>query len=234
MLRAKRRSSTLCRDIDRRQLRKSLDWNQHRACPMETRFIYFVRGARAQIQRSAWWCNRSRCRSRWICLGGIMNSGRGLGLQQWVNGAWKTPITTPLDSSTLSVYSLWFDRHNALWIGTEGNGIYRVYNGKVDRFRTTDGLSGNDPDRFFEDREGNLWLTTSEGVDCFHDIPVVNFSVHEGLSGDAVDSILAAHDGTVWIGNHSNLDYVKGDVVSSIGPKNGLPGSRVTSLFEDH
>jgi PAS domain S-box-containing protein len=163
-----------------------------------------------------------------------MNSGRGLGLQQLVNGAWRTPITATLDSSTLSAYSLWFDRHNALWIGTEGNGIYRIYNGKVDRFRTTDGLSGNDPDRFFEDREGNLWLTTSEGVDCFHDIPVVNFSVHEGLSGDAVGSILAAQNGTVWIGNHSNLDYVKGDVVSSIGPKNGLPGSRVTSLFEDH
>jgi PAS domain S-box-containing protein len=165
---------------------------------------------------------------------GIMNSGRGLGLQRLVNGAWRTPITTPLDSSSLSVYSLWFDRHNVMWIGTEGNGIYRVYNGKVDRFRTTDGLSGNDPDRFLEDREGNLWLTTSEGVDCFHDIPVVNFSAHEGLSGDAVDAILAAQNGTVWIGNHSNLDYVKGDVVSSIGPKNGLPGSRVTSLFEDH
>ena len=168
--------------------------------------------------------------SVWV---GIMNSGRGLGLQQWVNGAWKTPITTPLDSSTLSVYSLWFDRHNALWIGTEGNGIYRVYNGKVDRFRTTDGLSGNDPDRFFEDREGSLWLTTAEGVDSFRDIPVVSFSAHEGLSGDAVDSIVAAPDGTVWMGNHSNLDYINGNVVSSIGPKNGLPGSRVTSLFED-
>jgi ligand-binding sensor domain-containing protein len=126
------------------------------------------------------------------------------------------------------------DRHNALWIGTEGNGIYRVHDGKVDRFRSADGLSSDSPDRFFEDRQGNLWLTTAEGVDCFRDIPVVNFSVHEGLTGDGVDSILAARDGTIWMANHAGLDYVRGDIVSSIGPKNGLPGSHVTSLFEDH
>ena len=165
---------------------------------------------------------------------GIMKSGRGLGLQQWVNGTWKTLITSTLDSSTLNVHSVWLDRHNALWIGTEGSGIYRVHNDKVDRFRSADGLSSDSPDGFFEDREGNLWLITDEGVDCFRDIPVVNFSVREGLTADVVDSILAARDGTVWMGNHSSLDYVRGDVVSSIGPKNGLPGSHVTSLFEDH
>ncbi|WP_157467376.1 ligand-binding sensor domain-containing protein [Edaphobacter aggregans] len=165
---------------------------------------------------------------------GISNSGRGLGLQQWVNGTWRTLITTTLDSSTLNVFALWLDRHNALWIGTEGNGIYRVHDGKVDRFRSADGLSSDTTEGFFEDREGNLWLTTPEGVDCFRDIPVVNFSVHEGLTGDSVESILAARDGTIWMGNDSSLDYVHGDVVSSIGPKNGLPGSRVTSLFEDH
>ncbi len=164
---------------------------------------------------------------------GIMNSGHGLGLQQWVNGTWRTLITTALDSSTLSVYSLWLDRHNALWIGTEGNGIYRVHDGKVDRFRGADGLSSDSPDRFFEDREGNLWLTTAEGVDCFRDVPVVSFSVREGLTGDGVDSVLAARDGTIWMGNHADLDYVRGEVVSSIGAKNGLPGSHVTSLFED-
>ena len=169
--------------------------------------------------------------SVWV---GIMNSGRGLGLQHWVNGTWRTLTTTTLDSSTLNVYSLWLDRHNALWIGTEGDGIYRVHDGKVDRFRSADGLSSDSSDRFFEDREGNLWLITAEGVDCFREIPVVTFSMHEGLTVDAVESIIAARNGTIWIGNHSSLDYVRGDAVSSIGPKNGLPGTRVTSLFEDH
>ncbi|HEX4022227.1 MAG TPA: two-component regulator propeller domain-containing protein [Acidobacteriaceae bacterium] len=166
---------------------------------------------------------------------GISKSGPGLGLEQWVNGTWKALITPTLDSSTLNFYgALWLDRHNALWIGTEGNGIYRVHDGQVDRFRSADGLSGDTTEAFFEDREGNLWVITSEGVDCFRDIPVVNFSMHEGLASDSVDSVLAARDGTIWMGNGLSLDHVRGDVVSSIGPKNGLPGNQVTSLFEDH
>jgi PAS domain S-box-containing protein len=165
---------------------------------------------------------------------GMASSGHELGLQHLVNGAWRTLITTALDSSTLNVYGLWSDRHNALWIGTERDGIYRVHDGKVDRFRSADGLSSDTATGFFEDREGNLWVITNEGVDCFRDIPVATFSVHEGLTGDAVDSILGARDGTIWIGNQEGLDYVRGDIVSSISPKNGLPGTHVTSLFEDH
>ena len=99
---------------------------------------------------------------------GISKSGPGLGLQQWIDGKWKTLITATLNSSTLNLYSgLLLDRHNAMWIGTEGNGIYRVHDGEVDRFRSADGLSGDTVEEFFEDREGNLWVATAEGVDCF-------------------------------------------------------------------
>ena len=105
----------------------------------------------------------------------------------------------------------------------------------MDHFASADGLSSDTVESLFEDREGNLWLTTTGGVDCFRNIPVVSFSVHEGIgAGDAVMSIFAARDGTVWIGNHGQLGSVRENVVSFIGPKQGLPGERVTSLFEDH
>jgi PAS domain S-box-containing protein len=165
---------------------------------------------------------------------GISNSGRGLGLQRWANGSWKTLITPTFDSSTLRVISMHLDRHNALWIGTYESGIYRVHDGNVDHFASAHGLSTDTVEGFLEDREGNLWVATTGGVDCFRDIPVVSFSVHEGLSADNVGSIFAVRDGTVWIGNHGGLDFVRGNVVSSIGPKEGLRGNRVTSLFEDH
>jgi PAS domain S-box-containing protein len=166
---------------------------------------------------------------------GLWHPGHGLGLEQLVNGSWKTFFTPTLDGSRLRVSSLRLDRHNALWIATYETGIYRVHDGNVDHFASTDGLSSDTVESFFEDREGNLWVTTAGGIDCFRNIPVVSFSVHEGLgAGDAVGSIFAAGDGTVWIGNHGQLDFVRGNVVSSIGPKNGLSGDRITSLFEDH
>jgi PAS domain S-box-containing protein len=166
---------------------------------------------------------------------GLWLPGHGLGLEQLVNGSWKTFTTPTLDGSKLRVSSLHLDRHSALWIATYETGIYRVHGGNVDHFASADGLSSDTVESLFEDREGNLWLTTAGGVDCFRNIPIVSFSVHEGLgAGDAVMSILAARDGTVWIGNHGELDFVRGNVVSSIGPKQGLLGERVTSLFEDH
>jgi len=43
------------------------------------------------------------------------------------------------------------DRENAFWVGTTDQGIYRVYDGGVDRFRSADGLSSNSVNSFYED-----------------------------------------------------------------------------------
>jgi PAS domain S-box-containing protein len=77
-------------------------------------------------------------------------------------------------------------------------------------------------------------VATSQGIDCFRDIPVVSFSTEEGLTADNVVSVLAAHDGTVWVGTAGGLDAIRGGTVSSIRTGQGLPGNQVTSLFEDH
>ena len=169
--------------------------------------------------------------SIWV---GITRSGRGLGLQRLAQGDWEPFVTSNFDSSTLIVNGLMLDRRNALWIGTEGDGVYRIHDGEVDHFRRADGLSSDAVVRFFEDREGNLWVATSEGIDCFRDLRVVNVSAREGLNGDQVGSVLASRDGTVWLGNHTGLNSVRGKSVSFIGPKNGLPGVSITSLLEDH
>jgi len=169
--------------------------------------------------------------SVWV---GVFHAGHGLGLEQWVNSSWKALITPTLDTSRLRVNKVLLDPHNTLWIATDGTGIYRVHDGNVDHFAAADGLSSDSVEYAFEDREGNLWLTTAEGVDCFRDLPVVSFSVHEGLTTNNVRSILATRDGTVWIGNQVALDLVRGKAVSSIGRRNGLSGDQITSLFEDH
>jgi ligand-binding sensor domain-containing protein len=101
--------------------------------------------------------------SLWVGLG---FPGPGLGLQQLLHGVWKPLVTPDLDGSTLAVHTLFLDRKNALWIGTD-NGIYRVHEGQVDSFRTADGLSSDTINGFYEDREGNLWIATSKGMTCF-------------------------------------------------------------------
>ncbi len=167
--------------------------------------------------------------SLWV---GLVHAGKGGGLQQLANGIWKPFVTPKFDGSTLKVTALLLDRDSSLWVGTLKNGIYRIQGNKIDHFRGSDGLSGDSVAKLFQDLEGNIWVTTSRGIDKFHDLRVASFSTRQGLSSDQVNSVLASRDGTVWLGNY-NLDALRPDKVTSIQPQNGLPGRALTSLLED-
>jgi len=166
-------------------------------------------------------------------LVGIDHGGRGVGLERFAQGSWE-PFRQPgLDGSKLAIASLFRDRDDALWIGTWDRGIYRIRGSRVDHFGIEDGLSSNTVYSFFQDSEGNIWVATSQGADCFRDIPVVSFSMREGLSADNPVSVLVAHDGIVWVGNTGGLDAIRDGMISSIRTGHGLPGNEVSSLFED-
>ena len=169
--------------------------------------------------------------SLWV---GMALRGHGLGLQQFVRGVWKPLVVPGFDSSTLVVQTLFLDHNNTLWIGTFDQGIYRISGEQVDHFGSADGLSGDTVRRFAEDREGNLWVTTSRGIDCFHDVRVASFSKHEGITVTELDAVLAARDGTIWIGGADALNALYDNKVTSIHAPRGVPGNQYTALFEDH
>jgi signal transduction histidine kinase/ligand-binding sensor domain-containing protein len=167
----------------------------------------------------------------WVGTG---SSGRGLGLLRFDEGHWSTFKTHVLDSSNLHVLSLYADREGVLWIGTYDQGMYRIRGNEVDHFDSTAGLSSDEIARFFEDREGNLWVATSLGVDRFADTPVVSLTTKEGLCCAEASSILASRDGSIWTGGDGALTNLRDGIVSCLRAGNGLPGSQVTSLLEDH
>jgi signal transduction histidine kinase/ligand-binding sensor domain-containing protein len=168
--------------------------------------------------------------SLWV---GINRPESGLGLEQFRNGVWKTFRSPNLNGSKIAVSRLFVDRDGALWVGTEDQGIYRIFDGKADHFDSADGLSGNRIAALFQDHEGTIWVATSKGIDSFHDLPVVTLSRREGLHADGAQSVLSSADGTTWIGNEGALDASRHGAVTSILTKDGLPGREVTSLLDD-
>ena len=101
------------------------------------------------------------------------------------------------------------DREGGLWIATFDRGLLRVHDGRIDAFSAADGLSGNYIRNLFEDREGNIWVATDNGLDRFRDIAVATITVKHGLSQSTPWSVLAATDGSVWVGTLDGLNRLQ-------------------------
>jgi signal transduction histidine kinase/ligand-binding sensor domain-containing protein len=125
------------------------------------------------------------------------------------------------------------DRDGGLWIGTVERGLVHIHQGRTDVFSRSDGLSGDVVLSLFEDREGNVWVSTTGGLDRFRELPVTTISVKQGLSSDATQSVLAATDSSVWIGTHDGLARWKNGQFTIFRKASGLPDDALQSLFQD-
>lgn len=155
-------------------------------------------------------------------------------LRQFVKGQWITHPLPRVGDHELDVTSLFVDREQTVWIGTAGDGLYRLHGGQIDQFSAADGLSGDDIGRMHQDHEGNVWVATSQGIDVFRNSRVVSYSVREGLSADSVSSIVASADGKVWIGNVGALDVMQNGKLTAIRKEQGFPGRTISGLYSDH
>jgi signal transduction histidine kinase/ligand-binding sensor domain-containing protein len=130
------------------------------------------------------------------------------------------------------------DRNGGLWIGTRDRGVVHVHQGRTDVLLPTEGLSGDHVNSLFEDREGNIWTSTVEGIDRFRDPTVATLTAKQGLSRAIVGSVLADKDGSLWLATYGGLNrwYHRQITIPSTGTakRDGkLNGSDPNSLFQD-
>ena len=176
--------------------------------------------------------------------GALLVGWRG-GIHRFVDGkteAYPLPATV----GQFRARRLLRDRDGGLWIGTQERGLVHVHRGRADLFTPSDGLSGENIYNLFEDREGNIWVATANGLDRFREFAVATLTVNQGLSNALVGSVLADRDGSVWLATRDGLNRwndgrltiyreraarpVTGvrEVVGS-----GLPDKGLESLFQD-
>jgi signal transduction histidine kinase/ligand-binding sensor domain-containing protein len=169
----------------------------------------------------------------WAALDAI---GPGQGVRHYSEGKWSSYAVPGFDGAAVRATALFRDRNNALWVGTYTEGVYRIHNGIADHYAMKNGLSGNSIGHIFEDREGNIWIQTDNGVDMFRDTPVVSFSLSEGLFGGEITSILGLSNGSIWIANKGAVNIIQPGVGIgglAITTLKGLPGQDGESMLED-
>ncbi|MGA9671107.1 MAG: two-component regulator propeller domain-containing protein [Terracidiphilus sp.] len=170
--------------------------------------------------------------STWAAING---SDPVVRLQHFAHGQWTTEKFPDIPATNAQITSLFVDRDNGLWIGTNDQGMFRIRDRRVERFGAEDGLSSKSVHGFYQDIEGNVWVVTSLGIDTFRDLRVSSYSTHEGLTADGAMSVLASHSGGVWVLNsYQAIQKLKDGKFSTLLPRPDLPGRNVSTMFEDH
>ncbi|HUR35611.1 MAG TPA: two-component regulator propeller domain-containing protein [Vicinamibacterales bacterium] len=111
-------------------------------------------------------------------------------------------------------YRLIHDREDNLWVATIGQGLWRArYRASavpaltVERTTVLSGLSSDAVRTVFEDRDGNIWAGTTDGVDR-----LVPHRVTPWANLGLVNTIDVATDGRVWIGTADGIiPFSRGD-----------------------
>ena len=167
-------------------------------------------------------------------LVGYTSKGRNFGLQQLSSGRWQSFNVKGFIGETAITTRLLLDNQGGLWIGTTEQGLYHVVNGKADHYGTAEGLSGDDVNSIYLDREGSVWVATSGGVDRFHRLKVNSVSTRQGMVSNDAMAVAARPDGGIAVGLVGGLNLLKSNDISSLRSGSELPGSMVQRLLVDH
>lgn len=191
---------------------------------------------------------------------GILVGTDEAGLQHLEPSALATiPLLLPDGSSSTHfgpVYAISIDGDDAIYIGTSGNGLYRLRtdaNGKITsvaNFRhstTNDNTISSDIIYSLQQDKRYLWIGTRGGGLCRMDKRTEVFITYKHIAPSPKESpknarsiccndiisLLLDSDGSLWIGTTEGVSVMRGGAFTTINIKNGLPNDNIHSIVQD-
>lgn len=128
------------------------------------------------------------------------------------------------------------DSRGGLWFGVFYGGIVH-YNPQTKSFRQIfpKDKAHSDVRSFFEDKEGNIWAGTSEGVDLIDPVKE-SIKAHYDRENNLVRCVLKDSQGQIWIGFFGGGLGLYNSQLKSIqlfNVRNNFPSNTINALFED-
>ena len=116
------------------------------------------------------------------------------------------------------IYCMLIDKRGYLWVGTLGNGLYRIhYTNKKNNLSLTvkdfsDLLPGKNVRCVFEDSKNNIWIGTRHHVvvqlaaDNSEQYTAKHFDHQQGLTSNWIRAVAEDAKGCIWIGSDLGID----------------------------
>jgi len=126
-------------------------------------------------------------------------------------------LDNPSSGAVEKIYSICMTEDGTVWLGSYGNGIYRVTddgNGgfSFTNYGSSDGLVNDGVKCILEDEEGRLWVSTENGLAVFSPETerFVSYSTRDGLLSSQFywNAALRSSSGLLYFGNVAGLSVV--------------------------
>jgi len=125
-------------------------------------------------------------------------------LTHWVNHVPHPVVLSQLPKVTIR--SIFRERDGALWVGTMGDGVFRLMDGVID-LHTVSGLGSHSVTGFAEGPDGAIWIGTDDGLVRWAEHRLTAYSGRGQYSQGVgtVRSMAFGRGGSVWIVTPSGL-----------------------------
>jgi len=124
------------------------------------------------------------------------------------------------------------DGKGDVWIGYNGGGLVAFRDGKSRVYTTRDGLASNDILDIHESRNGDLLISTSEGLSRMHAGRFSNYVVPDPLGRPFMFDALEDRVGQLWLATPSGVYVMKGSAVRNVVPGGPVFNNSAVVLLE--
>jgi ligand-binding sensor domain-containing protein/signal transduction histidine kinase len=123
--------------------------------------------------------------------------GTDRGIVRW-NGTELTRSGIPPSMDNIQALALTIDRDSNIWVGTNSQGLLRLNSRGVSQL--DEGARGTSEavTAVFEDREGNIWIGSANGIERLRDSVFVTYSTPEGLPSEKNGPVYLDSENRMW------------------------------------
>jgi signal transduction histidine kinase len=129
---------------------------------------------------------------------------------------------------------LLLDRHKNLWVGTSGQGLWRIRhaprlpNYMTERMTALTGLLSDGVQSLFEDRDENIWVGTTEGLHR-----LTRSKVGQITNVGLVEGVEAMPDGAIWVATGDQLIRFADPSIDAPTDRILLHGTKLRAMHAD-
>lgn len=96
-----------------------------------------------------------------------------------------------------------------------------------------EGLIGSQVHSLFQDKKGNIWTGSFNGISKYNGHTFENYTRKEGLVDNFFACGLEDHEGNIWLGFRDGLTKFDGKYFTNYTTKEGLSSNDIESIIED-